>query len=362
VHHPDQCPAVAFRINLLRVAKVDTVEGQVRVSIQVVLYWCDERLCGYENLLLPPKMWTPTLYPLNFVGQSRAKVVEVQLVNMQTGRLKKTIQYDGDVDSPMDLTHFPLDVQEPLVVFETDGPWETFDGTVQEFARVGRAYKASPVQENGEGQWIAMWWDGVIKEWTLHGVSTCLVDMAPSAQGQTFAKIEIAMHISRNAAFYLRKTLLPLYLLTFLSYTTFAFPVSSIEDRMANVATFFLACFTMLYTVGESLPKTDCLTKIDIIIMATVVSLALIGAASVLTFKIAYVMHEYDDDDTANMVNSVIGIIISSLYVIINLVTFAPSILRQTRLRAKMDCESFVPSSELNSEISSAHTYYTLDA
>ena len=60
-----------------------------------------------------------------------------------------------------------------------------------------------------------------------------------------------------------RKALLPLYFLMILSFGTFEFDVDNIEARSGSVSTYFLAAFAMLYVVGEALPKTDFLTKID---------------------------------------------------------------------------------------------------
>jgi hypothetical protein len=352
IHNPQKVPLVDIRINLIRITKVDTVNECAHVSLQVIFYWNDERLVDYKQTLLPPKLWCPGVYPLNFIGNHREKVVEVQIVHDATGRLKKIFQFDGMVDSKMDLTHFPLDFQEIGIFLEVDGPWRTLDGTVQQFEREGRAYRARPVKEAGEGKWITMWWDGDISEWILHGISTGMSEMPKSAQGQTFSKIEITAHITRKAGFYFRKTLLPLYLLTFLSYSTFMFPTESLEDRMANVATFFLACFSMLYVVGESLPKTDELTKIDNIIMLSTISLAAIGTAACAIFK----THTEMGLELAELVNKWCGICISSVYVIVNLWTFIPATLEQMKVRAEMDSESFISCAE------GSRTYQTLDS
>ena len=43
---------------------------------------------------------------------------------------------------------------------EADGPWETLDQTVAQFARSGKAYHFRPIEQKGEGRWVAMWWEG----------------------------------------------------------------------------------------------------------------------------------------------------------------------------------------------------------
>jgi hypothetical protein len=85
-----------------------------------------------------------------------------------------------------------------------------------------------------------------------------------------------------------RKALLPLYLVTALSFTTFDVPTDSmgIVERYSMISTYFLAAFAMLYVVGESLPKTDFLTKIDKVIVMTTMSLALNCAATTVIGKV----------------------------------------------------------------------------
>ena len=48
---------------------------------------------------------------------------------------------------------------------------------------------------------------------------------------------------------------------------------------MSLVATYFLAAFAMLYVVGECLPTTGFMTKIDWVLISTTVSIVLFGVA-----------------------------------------------------------------------------------
>ena len=135
--------------------------------------------------------------------------------------------------------------------------------------------------------------------------------------------LHIAIHISRSAGYYFWKALLPLYLLTILSFTTFEFEVDDLSSRNDTVSTYFLAAFAMLYVVGESLPRTDFLTKIDIVIVLTTTLLVIIGITSVVLHRVAK-----KDDAALAMAekwNTRIEVGLLALYATINIIIFVPS-------------------------------------
>ena len=112
--------------------------------------------------------------------------------------------------------------------------------------------------------------------------------------------ITLNLHMSRHSSYYVWKALLPLYLVTALAdASVFEFEPENLSDRMNIVSTFFLAAFAMLYVVGESLPKTEYLTKMGKVIILSTTSLVAIGILSL-------VLHRLQDsfgDDTANKWN-----------------------------------------------------------
>lgn len=129
--------------------------------------------------------------------------------------------------------------------------------------------------------------DTVLNEWSLHGVSTKIDNYVDPAKYLGMTDLHIAIHISRSAGYYFWKALLPLYLLTIVSFTTFEFEVDDLSSRNDTVSTHFLAAFAMLYVVGASLPRTDFLTKIDIVIVLTTTLLVIIGITSVVVHRVA---------------------------------------------------------------------------
>ena len=65
--------------------------------------------------------------------------------------------------------------------------------------------------------------------------------------------LSLAFIISRQTPYYFWKVLLPLYLVTALSFTAFHYETDDLTERSALTSSYFLASFAMLYVVGDSL-------------------------------------------------------------------------------------------------------------
>ena len=52
----------------------------------------------------------------------------------------------------------------------------TFDDSKSGTLLRGKSYRIREITEEGEGNWLGMVWDGMVQEWTLHGVSTRLYE------------------------------------------------------------------------------------------------------------------------------------------------------------------------------------------
>jgi hypothetical protein len=125
----------------------------------------------------------------------------------------------------------------------------------------------------------------------------------------------------------------------------------------------------MLYVVGASLPKTDFLTKIDVVIVMTTISLAFTGLASL---GIAHI-HVEVGEDVARDWNWGMEISLIAVYVLANIWIFMPPCFKQMRGARRMD--SYKRLQNMDIEASDAETggdlpptvepssdYYTLQA
>ena len=330
----DGAPAwVDLGLNLKRIHSVDTVASTTYAHVSTVLYWNDPRLVGWpEGKPLPPALWGPMLKLDNALADFQSYDIGFVLVNADTGRLKRSRHYRGTVDNPMELHAFPFDLDNVEFSLKTTSTWESLDGTRGGGLAKGKSYRLRQNREPDETDWVTMLWNGQVAEWELHGVSTDIYERPANKSGSENTMVSINFHLSRKSGYYFWKALLPLYLLTALSMSTFQLDTDSLPDRNSTVSTYFLAAFAMLYVVGEALPKTDFLTKIDVTIVISTISLALTGLFSMALAK----LHKEIGEEVAERWNMIAGTSLSSFYVLANLVIFVPAWLKQRSAVAQL--------------------------
>ena len=234
----------------------------------------------------------------------------------------------------MDLKDFPFDMDHISVQLTTTSTWLALDEGKSGEIPLGQIYRLRPVNEGGsEGHYLHLWWDGHIEEWNLHGVSTQIFEHPPAAAGYTTTEFTVAFHVSRKTAYYFWKVLFPLYMVITLSLNTFQFETDNLSDRNSSIQTCLIAAFAMLYVVGSSLPKTDFLTKIDIIIVVSTMYLAVIGGLCRFLSHI----HSVHGADVASAWNKYSEISLIVIYVVTNAVIFMPSCYRKRSGSHKLD-------------------------
>jgi len=330
---PDEIRFVDMRWGISMISNVDTVKGAADVTMNVVMYWTDTRLIGWAGDL-PLKLWTPRVTWENALEQTLDVFDTPALADPKTGRVKMFQRIGGVVSNPMQLEAFPFDLDDVLFSFETGFIFRAADDSTRGGVTTGGLYTMRKIREAGEGDWISPYFHGKVAEWTLHGVSTA-IEHVTDEMGLHSTDLHFGVHISRGAAYYFWKALMPLYLLTILSFTTFEFDVDDLPSRNETVSTYFLAAFAMLYVVGESLPRTDFLTKIDVVIVLTTTWLVIIGIVSVVLNRVAR-------KDEASLLlaekwNTRIEVGLLVLYAIINSAIFAPSWWTQRKQRKLLD-------------------------
>jgi hypothetical protein len=82
---------VDFRLDLTKLANVNTVDGTAFYNGYVIMYWTDTRLIGWEGEL-PQDLWGPKLICGNGKDMDISPFAFV-LANRSTGRLKRAYVY-----------------------------------------------------------------------------------------------------------------------------------------------------------------------------------------------------------------------------------------------------------------------------
>ena len=101
---------------------------------------------------------------------------------------------------------------------------------------------------------------------------------------------------------------------------------------------YILAAFAVLFVVDKALPKTEFLTKIDIVIVLTIVNLAVTGFVSLVLDHMHTDDSSDDGDDKASEHWTLLAVaILCGIYVLGNLAILCPPLLQQRRAIAALD-------------------------
>jgi hypothetical protein len=270
------CVTVDVRVALKKITRVDTVQSTAYVKMGLVFYWNDSRLVGGgPDQDIPDQLWCPMLLLTNTSGTEFYSSPDgLHLIDADTGRLKRGYNYEGYVEwSLYGIADFPFDVETLGIRFYTESNWSTPLGENTGMDPKNRVYRLREVQENcGEGTYWWQGWDGKINEWHLHGYSSRIGELPPTPSGALGTEMKINIHISRRSYYYVTKLLFPLLTMAGMSFYSFALDVSDLNGRFSFMATLFLANISMIFVIGETMPKGLDESPIDRIVMLQLVA------------------------------------------------------------------------------------------
>lgn len=282
-------------------------------------------MANYPSDVLPGELWGPYLMVANALNELERYQVAFIFASKEEGRLKRVYQYRSRCDNQMDLHDFPCDCDEIALELNTRSSFLTKDETVNGEMAFGKSYRLRWVERPEEGVRLRYDWDGEVPEFETLGASYKLDELPPNANGTEFTKVSVGIHVARKPSFFFSKGVLPLWLLTYLStIDVYNLEVSDVSTRSGLIATYFLAAFAMLYVVGEALPRTDFLTKVDWAIMLTTCLIAVTGT---MTHVLLWVEINVGPEQ-ATTANQWTAVGVATIYVVGNLLIFAPPLLR----------------------------------
>ena len=247
---------------------------------------------------------------------------EFTLLDHTTGRLKRGLVISGNVNNPMSLREFPLDTETSEVSLSSNSRWSTLNFALGGEIPAGELYMLHRVEDPSEGHFhVLAVHPSMLKEWVLCGYSHSVVRAHTQASSQVKTVILLRYHLARMPAFYVFKVLVPLYMLAIFGFRTFFYDVADVENRDANTTTMFLSSFAVLYVVSDLLPKgIRVLTKIDLVVLATLTTLLLASAESLVVERL-----QRSSPLLARELNMALGGALAAGYVALNVLIFLPS-------------------------------------
>ena len=270
-------------MTVFHVGKVDTREQTSFVRMGIVMYWTDPRMVGWSSPILPPTLWGPELWLRNAMGGVSIEYEQFVVFDVDEGRMKRILNYEATIITPMNLVNFPFDVQRLQPEWVSISHWRQLDGGRFGSLPHGQSYQLVPIRRKNEGAFLMMFFSGQINEWLLHSYTTS-VSSSKNPAGFTLTLVSVQFHLVRRYQYYLTKIVVPLCFLAVCSHLIHFLPCAELGDRLANTFTMFLAAFALLYVVGETVPRVDFLTTIDRIIYLSLFVLCWLGLESAILY------------------------------------------------------------------------------
>ena len=190
-----------------------------------------------------------------------------------------------------DLRNFPFDMDTLDFNFHTTSHWKCRDGSQENMNAAGRTYCIYPIQSQAEGASkedpfcrLEDENSGRVPEWDVHGY-TYKIDSQDQVTDVASDNVVFSILLQRKTGYYVWKTLFPLYLITTLNLTVYAFPPDDLEARLNHCPVLVLTSFATLFVMNGEVPKVDYLTCIDKVVILTLFLNVVSGVEAVIVFK-----------------------------------------------------------------------------
>jgi hypothetical protein len=303
---PDGPVEVQLSVAVKSIQEINSKNGETTVILHFQYTWIDPRVakaCSKDpKFALPKNIWKPGLSVQNGIAELRVDPTFIE--NRQKGELHSLFYYCGKVANPMNLEDFPFD--EDNIPFRLSGD-RMSDG-------VTNAGTTDFILRCKDGpKFVYFQFDTHLPEFQVLGVSY----VEYIGWGGLFSYITFGIHIRRKHWYYFFKVTVLMWLIVLLTLPTFLFEFHELEQRMALTATMFLATAATLYVVGQDLPKTEKLHKIDILLLGTLGVIFAAGSESICVF----LLHK-TDMGVAEQVEGIAQVALPLTYVLMNIVIF----------------------------------------
>jgi hypothetical protein len=315
---PPGKPAVCVKLCLLALSEVNTVDQSAFARIFVDLYWIDERMIGLDPSNLPDNVWRPMPWVYNKLSDLSCEVQPLRLFNAKTGLMLGALMFEGHISISVYLSSFPFDCCSiPILVQQ--GELESTD--MYNFVETGTNLPG------GDPVWITSglpFEEASLMDWKINGysVTTPVRSCADGVKRSTFWGF---IHSSRKSKYYMWKIVFPLFCVCLLNWSIFLYDTMELDARVNICITMFLANAALLYVVGDSLPKTDFLTKMDYLILLTLF-VNILGCME--TWCVYKVSKEFDDE-LAFQIDYWVAIGLPAFFGIVSMCIFVPPLCKR---------------------------------
>jgi hypothetical protein len=247
---------VSLGFYLLNLGKINQTEETFDIAGLMTTSWRDPRLAfdpqkSGENVrrYVAGQIWVPELTIVNAAGLQRQSLIQLSV--RPDGTVKRVEYLAVTVSSDFNFRKFPFDSQSAMII------WEPLSFEVQPLTLT-----SNPAAEGiSQDSYVSL------SEWEILNVHSTLGERKLGSQSIPRATFELTL--KRHSGFYLFKILLPLSLISIISWTAFWLnPATSFTSQLNLGITSILAAIMFNLTVTNSLPRVPYTTSMDAFIAA----------------------------------------------------------------------------------------------
>jgi hypothetical protein len=301
---------VYMKFFLKAIQNVNPKSGTASVILGMTAQWTDPRVAAAcktdPGFKLPGNLWAPGPELSNGIHEAECltgKRLVTHIVDKETGTVGTWTNFAGVIDNPMELHGFPFD--EDSIDFRMAG------NRLATGANASRDDYVLWVKDGDE--FFTFYFDRHLPEYQILGVSYVEYNTAD------YSYITFGVSIRRKQWYYFFKVTILMWMIVLLSMPIFLFRFDELEQRMTLTATMFLATAATLYVVGQDLPKTEKLHKMDKLLLGTISVIFGVAAETVAV----RLLHEQELLELAEDFQLAVIVLLITSYVLLNIYLFA---------------------------------------
>ncbi|KAL5110739.1 Gamma-aminobutyric acid receptor subunit gamma-3 [Taenia crassiceps] len=279
---------VEVRVVFLKIGEIDTLKEFYQADAFLQAKWHEPRLDGK----LPEELGTVDLErywnPLCYIDNILSETKEVQWLSTSVGQsgevyIVERRRIKGVFLETLELNDFPLDVQDLTITVTTERP-DTEVDLIPDHNEMSAINKQTFVDQ---------------QEWKLHEhveITKRVIRQEYSRSMKSHPCLSVTCRAARRPGYFYWNVFLIMFMISGLSFATFAVSPDKAELRLRLSFTLILTSVTFKYVITQSLPRISYLTYMDKYVLMSLAILCVISIwHAVIAILPINVMSPFDD-------------------------------------------------------------------
>ncbi|CAH1779688.1 unnamed protein product [Owenia fusiformis] len=287
-------------VKIVKIGEIDTLHEQYTAEVLVKAKWREPALDFVQDAkgVDLGNYWHPKLYIANTIGTpSVAETNTFTIDKNHEAYMRLERRTRGMFMETLELREFPFDIQDLAVTVVSD-----------------RIEEVQIIQDRDEYSSVYRSDFADAQEWYLYSNVDVEETIAPYGH-RTRSALVVKMKAARRPKYFIWNNFFVTFVITALSFSTFAVIPKLVQNRLQLSFTLLLTCVAYKFAVSQNLPKIPYLTYLDRYVLFGITTLALICVWHALVTL-------FLEHPKVALMDMIVLITLASIFVLFN-VTFA---------------------------------------